>query len=128
MTPGGRVCYSSIQAVMSSFPALLSTIEEIANESNARGKEAYFIKSRHFLSFYHLYSSRKSSNLLQSEHISFTAATSFIRATTKVASDQTQSGKRSAKTLADKFGINITAPPTRPRRTHRIPNIYRINV
>ena len=118
---------------MSTLTALISTLEQIGDESNDRSVEArgllHQVRAFPFLLSLVLFEkifciTNNLSNLLQSEQINYAAAASCIRATKTALSDLRSEGEwvkvwDTTKSLAEKCGVSITPP--RPQRIRRLP-------
>ena len=125
--------YSSIQAVMSSLSAIVSTLEEIAEDSNTRSVQArgllHQVKSFSFFLSLVLFEkifgiTNNLSNLLQAEHLNYATAASCIKATKTTLSDLRSEEVwekvwEQSLSLSEKFGIDVS--PARPQRARRIP-------
>ena len=126
--------YTSIQAVMVTFTAVISTLEQISGESNnKRSVEArgllYQLKAFPFILSLVLFErlfgiTNNLSNLLQAEQISYTAAAMCITATKSTLSSlrsEVEWGKvwQEETSVAEKCDVSVT--PLRPQRARRLP-------
>ena len=128
--------YTSIQAVTSTLPAIVSTLEELAEDSNTRSVQArgllHQMKSFSFFLSLVLFEkifgmTNNLSNLLQAEHLNYATAASCIKATKTTLSDLRSEEAwekvwEKSLSLAEKFGIDDC--PARPRRARRMPQRF----
>ena len=125
--------YSSIKAIMSTINALISTLEQISDESSSRSVEArgllHQVKDFSFLLSLVLFEmifgiTSNLSNFLQAEQLSYACVANCIRAA-KMSLADLRSNEAWVKvwdkttTLAESCGVSVT--PMRPWRSHKMP-------